>query len=127
MAWNTNRPNRMIAIEQNQFVLFYQPRVDTYSGQLRGLEALVRWQHPQRGLVMPSEFIEFPRNPETKSSSSRGSNPPDNFIPTDTVEGPEVSPPPGLMKKRRHILFWLGIALLLGAFIALLLVGLASD
>ena len=45
------------AIEQNQFVLFYQPRVDTYSGQLRGLEALVRWQHPQRGLVMPSEFI----------------------------------------------------------------------
>lgn len=45
------------AIEQNQFVLFYQPRIDTYSGQLRGLEALVRWQHPQRGLVMPSEFI----------------------------------------------------------------------
>jgi hypothetical protein len=78
-------------------------------------------------LVMPSEFVEFPRNPETQSSSSRGVRPTDNFIPTDVLEGPENSPPPGLMKKRPHILLWIGIALLLGAFIAFLLVGLASD
>lgn len=45
------------AIEHNQFVMFYQPRVDTVSGELRGLEALVRWLHPKRGMVPPLEFI----------------------------------------------------------------------
>jgi hypothetical protein len=78
-------------------------------------------------LVMPSEFIEFPRDPETKSASSNAIRPPENFVPADVLDGRETSPPPGLMKKRPHFSFWLLIALLLGAFIAMLLVGLASD
>ena len=45
------------AIEQDQFVLFYQPRVNTFTGELQTMEALVRWKHPQRGLVPPLEFI----------------------------------------------------------------------
>ncbi|RYX81964.1 EAL domain-containing protein [bacterium] len=45
------------ALEQNEFMVFYQPKVDLDSGQTRGVEALMRWQHPTRGLVPPSEFI----------------------------------------------------------------------
>ena len=45
-----------IAIEQGQLLLHYQPQVDS-SGRVTGAEALVRWQHPQRGVISPSEFI----------------------------------------------------------------------
>ena len=45
------------AIEGDQFLVHYQPRVDTFTGELRSMEALVRWQHPQRGMVPPLEFI----------------------------------------------------------------------
>ena len=47
------------AIETGQFRLFLQPKVDVASGDLCGAEALVRWQHPTRGLVPPMEFIPF--------------------------------------------------------------------
>lgn len=47
------------AIEQRQFVLHYQPRIGTLNGDLRGMEALVRWKHPERGLVQPLEFIRL--------------------------------------------------------------------
>jgi hypothetical protein len=77
--------------------------------------------------VMPSDFIEFSRDPDTKSASGRVIRPPEDFVPTDVLDGRETSPPPGLMKKRPRIWFWLMIALLLGGFIALLLVGLTSD
>jgi diguanylate cyclase (GGDEF)-like protein/PAS domain S-box-containing protein len=45
------------AIEHNQLVLFYQPKIDLKEGQITGVEALVRWNHPQRGLLSPDEFI----------------------------------------------------------------------
>jgi diguanylate cyclase (GGDEF)-like protein/PAS domain S-box-containing protein len=45
------------AIENHQLELYYQPQVDCRSGQVLGVEALLRWNHPQRGLVPPMEFI----------------------------------------------------------------------
>lgn len=45
------------ALEQNEFELYYQPQVDATSSKIIGTEALIRWQHPKRGLVMPSNFI----------------------------------------------------------------------
>jgi diguanylate cyclase len=45
------------ALEREELVLHYQPKVSLATGQICGLEALVRWQHPQRGLVPPSEFL----------------------------------------------------------------------
>ena len=45
------------ALSQQQFVLHYQPIVDIHSGRLLAAEALIRWQHPQRGMVGPDTFI----------------------------------------------------------------------
>ncbi|HEX6965971.1 MAG TPA: EAL domain-containing protein [Gemmatimonadaceae bacterium] len=45
------------ALERQEFCLYYQPVVSLQTGQIAGVEALLRWQHPERGLVVPSEFI----------------------------------------------------------------------
>ena len=45
------------ALVRSEFVLFYQPQVDALSGEVRGFEALLRWWHPQRGLLTPGDFI----------------------------------------------------------------------
>jgi diguanylate cyclase (GGDEF)-like protein/PAS domain S-box-containing protein len=47
------------ALERNEFEVHYQPLVDVASGTLAGFEALVRWRHPKRGLLLPGEFIEL--------------------------------------------------------------------
>jgi diguanylate cyclase (GGDEF)-like protein/PAS domain S-box-containing protein len=45
------------AIEQNEFVMHFQPKVDLITGRFSGMEALIRWQHPVRGLILPETFI----------------------------------------------------------------------
>jgi diguanylate cyclase (GGDEF)-like protein/PAS domain S-box-containing protein len=45
------------ALEQRELVIYYQPQIDLASGQIVGVEALLRWLHPQRGMVSPGEFI----------------------------------------------------------------------
>jgi EAL domain-containing protein (putative c-di-GMP-specific phosphodiesterase class I) len=45
------------ALEQHEFVLHYQPKLNLETGAITGAEALIRWQHPDRGLVSPAQFI----------------------------------------------------------------------
>ena len=45
------------ALEQNEFILFFQPKVNMRTGTVIGAEALIRWQHPERGMVPPGEFL----------------------------------------------------------------------
>jgi diguanylate cyclase (GGDEF)-like protein len=45
------------ALKRREFVLFYQPRIDLRTGAIAGAEALLRWLHPTRGLVLPAQFI----------------------------------------------------------------------
>jgi diguanylate cyclase (GGDEF)-like protein len=59
------RPHERLGLEMDlrralgagQFVLHYQPRVDTRTGRVCALEALLRWHHPDRGMLMPTEFV----------------------------------------------------------------------
>ncbi len=46
-----------VAITENQFEVYYQPKICSYEDKVAGMEALVRWNHPERGLVSPLEFI----------------------------------------------------------------------
>ena len=47
------------ALERDELVLHYQPEIDMATGAVVGVEALVRWEHPQHGLLMPGDFIEL--------------------------------------------------------------------
>ncbi len=47
------------ALERGEFVLYYQPKVDISSRKIIGMEALLRWKHPVRGLVLPDEFLSL--------------------------------------------------------------------
>jgi diguanylate cyclase (GGDEF)-like protein/PAS domain S-box-containing protein len=46
-----------LALENREFVLHYQPKVNIHSGQVIGAEALIRWQHPEKGLLAPASFL----------------------------------------------------------------------
>uniref|UniRef100_UPI0040559EBC putative bifunctional diguanylate cyclase/phosphodiesterase n=1 Tax=Candidatus Electrothrix sp. TaxID=2170559 RepID=UPI0040559EBC len=45
------------ALEHKEFILYYQPKYALATGQMAGVEALMRWQHPQKGIIAPAEFI----------------------------------------------------------------------
>jgi diguanylate cyclase (GGDEF)-like protein len=47
------------ALERGEFVLFYQPKLDLASGRVTSVEALLRWRHPERGMIPPLEFISL--------------------------------------------------------------------
>ena len=47
------------ALRNDEFVLYYQPQIDVKSGDLVGVEALIRWNHPLKGFIMPEEFIDI--------------------------------------------------------------------
>lgn len=51
-------PELWRALRCEEFVLHYQPRVDLKTGHIAGAEALIRWQHPERGLISPNAFIQ---------------------------------------------------------------------
>ncbi len=46
-----------VALDQDQFVLYYQPQVNVETGKATAVEALIRWNHPERGLLSPDEFV----------------------------------------------------------------------
>ena len=50
------------ALDQSEFVLHYQPKVDMRSGRVHGFEALLRWEHPQQGLIAPMQFLPLIEN-----------------------------------------------------------------
>ncbi len=59
MSRSTLKSDLERAVERDEFVVFYQPVISLTSRAIIGAEALVRWQHPTRGLLPPGEFIEF--------------------------------------------------------------------
>ena len=63
-SMNTNNSKRLSeeydlrkALDDGEFCLYFQPKVDAATGNIKGMEALIRWLHPERGLVSPVEFI----------------------------------------------------------------------
>lgn len=50
------------ALEHDQFELFYQPKINLFTKELVGAEALIRWKHPERGLLPPAEFLSYIEN-----------------------------------------------------------------
>jgi diguanylate cyclase (GGDEF)-like protein/PAS domain S-box-containing protein len=50
---------RRALTQKDELLLYYQPQIDTKTGKLRGIEALLRWNHPEKGLIYPNEFISL--------------------------------------------------------------------
>ena len=60
------------AIQAQQLVLYFQPKINLKDNQIYAFEALVRWQHPELGLIPPSEFIPWPKCPPYLSLNPLG-------------------------------------------------------
>jgi diguanylate cyclase (GGDEF)-like protein/PAS domain S-box-containing protein len=63
-AHHSARERIEAALPQQEFVLYYQPKVDMAKGTVIGAEALIRWQHPERGLVAPGDFLPIVEDSE---------------------------------------------------------------
>jgi len=50
------------AVERDEIVVYYQPQVNAQTRRITGMEALVRWQHPKHGVILPSKFIDLAEN-----------------------------------------------------------------
>ena len=48
-----------LAMQRGEFELYYQPQVDMYTGEIVGMESLIRWNHPTKGMVTPDSFIPY--------------------------------------------------------------------
>ncbi len=48
-----------LALQRQEFVLYYQPKINLQTGEIVGVEALIRWWHPQHGLILPGQFIQI--------------------------------------------------------------------
>ncbi|MDE1980734.1 MAG: PAS domain S-box protein [Betaproteobacteria bacterium] len=59
-----------LALQRHEFELFYQPKVDLRNGQVVGLEALIRWRHPEQGLLLPADFLPLVENSEFETRLS---------------------------------------------------------
>jgi EAL domain-containing protein (putative c-di-GMP-specific phosphodiesterase class I) len=59
IGWLTMPAELEVALKKDQLALYYQPKVETVSGQLKGVEALLRWQHPRHGWVNPEDIVEL--------------------------------------------------------------------
>lgn len=56
---NSSRHEYLDGLKNNEFILFFQPKIEIATGLILGAEALVRWQHSQQGLLLPDQFIPF--------------------------------------------------------------------
>jgi EAL domain-containing protein (putative c-di-GMP-specific phosphodiesterase class I) len=112
------------AVALQQLVLRYQPIVDLDSGRLAGVEALVRWRHPERGLIPPGQFIEIAEEHgsilpigrwvlgeacrQAAAWRAQGATPPDMFVAVN-VSAREVQEP-GFLERVREAMSDHGMA-----------------
>jgi diguanylate cyclase len=57
LEWQSLEGSLRCALERNEFMLEYQPKIDLSTGGISGVEALLRWNHPERGLIQPLKFV----------------------------------------------------------------------
>ncbi len=57
LEWQSLEGNLRGALDRNEFTLHYQPKIELKTGRVTGVEALIRWKHPERGLIQPNAFV----------------------------------------------------------------------
>jgi diguanylate cyclase (GGDEF)-like protein/PAS domain S-box-containing protein len=57
LEWQSLEGSLRCALDRNEFTLVYQPKIDLATGEITGVEALLRWIHPERGLIQPLKFV----------------------------------------------------------------------